>query len=138
MITLKINNKDYKIKYGYNCFADTDLLDRVGQVSAILSGSNDDSNDASMGKVKDLFEIVRELIFVGLNKFNPVESLEEVGNLLDDYRDEAPGDENRSLIGIFVMLSEELVNEGFLADLLNQTENTKIPQDYKKKSTKAK
>lgn len=135
MQTITINGKDYKIKYGFNSFADTDLLDKVGQISAILSGSKDDSDVAAMGKIKDLFLIVRELIFVGFEKCNPVESLEEVGNLLDDYRDEAPDDENRSLLGMFIMLSDELTNEGFLSDLLNQVENTpKTPSDHKKKS----
>ena len=135
MQTITINGKDYKIKYGFNSFADTDLLDKVGQISAILNGSKDDSDVAAMGKIKDLFLIVRELIFVGFEKCNPVESLEEVGNLLDDYRDEAPDDENRSLLGMFLMLSDELTNEGFLSDLLNQVENTpKTPSDHKKKS----
>ena len=135
MQTITINGKDYKIKYGFNSFADTDLLDKVGQISAILRGSKDDSDVAAMGKIKDLFLIVRELIFVGFEKCNPVESLEEVGNLLDDYRDEAPDDENRSLLGMFIMLSDELTNEGFLSDLLNQLENTpKTPSDHKKKS----
>ena len=135
MQTITINGKDYKIKYGFNSFADTDLLDKVGQISAILNGSKDDSDVAAMGKIKDLFLIVRELIFVGFEKCNPVESLEEVGNLLDDYRDEAPDDESRSLLGMFLMLSEELTNEGFLSDLLNQVENTpKTPSDHKKKS----
>ena len=135
MQTITINGKDYKIKYGFNSFADTDLLDKVGQISTILNGSKDDSDVAAMGKIKDLFLIVRELIFVGFEKCNPVESLEEVGNLLDDYRDEAPDDENRSLLGMFIMLSDELTNEGFLSDLLNQVENTpKTPSDHKKKS----
>ena len=135
MQTITINGKDYKIKYGFNSFADTDLLDKVGQISAILNGSKDDSDVAAMGKIKDLFLIVRELIFVGFEKCNPVESLEEVGNLLDDYRDEAPDDEDRSLLGMFIMLSDELTNEGFLSDLLNRLENTpKTPSDHKKKS----
>lgn len=138
MKTITVGGKDYKIKYGFNSFADTDLLERVSEIATLLNanGAKDDSDVSSIGKLRDLFKITRELLFTGFERYNPVENVQEVGNILDDYRDEAPEGESRGIMDIFGMLSEELTEEGFLADLMGVAENQNniksIPQDHKK------
>lgn len=138
MKTFTINGKEYKIKFGYNSFCDTDLMERTNDLMRLFNASNveDDSDISGIGKIKDLFTCVRELLFVGFKKYNPVEDLQAVGDILDDYRDEET-EEKRGLFELFVMLTEELMSEGFLADLLTAMEEEpkkepKKPQDHKK------
>lgn len=142
MMTLKVKENEYKVKFGYNSFCDTDLMDRTSDLLKIFKEEDvEDDNDAkAVGKVKDLFLCVRDLLFVGFKKFNPVETVQDVGDILDDYHDEATEDDSRGILDLFTDLTTELMNEGFLGDLLSQmeevTEETKkapkVPQDHKK------
>ena len=148
---LNISGKEYKVKFGFNDFADSDLLDKVQSISNIMSGAETDADVRGFGKLKDLFCVVRELLYLGFKRENPVESIQAVGDLLDKYMDEKPVDENgeevekRGILTLFIQLSDELANEGFLADfvemLAETTESeenkiTKIPQDHKKSTKK--
>ena len=66
----------------------------------------------------------------------PVETVQEVGDILDDYHEEATEDDKRGILDLFTKLTEELMSEGFLGDLMGrmaETENTVKPQDRKKK-----
>lgn len=142
MMVLKVKDKEYKVKFGYNSFCDTDLMDRTTDLLRLFQGAEvDDDNDVmGMGKIKELFSCVRDLLFVGFNKYNPVETAQEVGEILDDYHDEATEDDKRGILDLFTKLTEELMSEGFLGDLMNQMTNVaeetkktqKTPQDHKK------
>lgn len=141
-MTLKVKDKEYKVKFGYNSFCDTDLMDRTGDLLKIFSneGVNGDEAAAGIGKIKELFACVRDLLFTGFQKFNPVETVQEVGNILDEYHDEAQDGEKRGILDLFTQLTEELMNEGFLGEILKQAvepdapeKAAKIPQDHKKK-----
>lgn len=142
MMTLKVKENEYKVKFGYNSFCDTDLMDRTSDLLKIFKEEDvEDDNDAkAVGKVKDLFLCVRDLLFVGFKKFNPVETVQDVGDILDDYHDEATEDDSRGILDLFTELTTELMNEGFLGDLLSQMEEVpeetkkapKVPQDHKK------
>ena len=143
MMTLSINGKEYKVKFGYNCFCDTDLLDRVRAVATLFSGSgkemtegeiqNTEAQENGAQKMKDLFCIVRELLFVGFKKYNPVETEQEVGDLIDEYVEEET-DEKRGLLTLFAQLSEELTSRGSLKEIIgNPEDSAKKPTDRKKK-----
>ena len=153
MMTLNISGKDYNVKFGYNNFCDSDLLDRVEDMMNLLNGSGvkTDKDVSNAGKMRDLFIIVRELLFEGFKKMNPVENVQEVGDLLDTYMDETPKakeggepEEERGVFALFLLLSNELMSEGFLADLMTNIvkisdavkESQKKPQDHKKKVVK--
>lgn len=133
---LKVKDKIYKVKFGYNSFCDTDLMDRTTDLIKLFNEekAEGDKDAAGMGKLKDLFCCVRDLLFVGFEKFNPVESKQEIGNILDDWKEEAKEGEKRGLFDLFTSLSEELMNEGFFADLTEGKEEKKPkePQDHKK------
>lgn len=142
MIILKVKDKEYKVKFGYNSFCDTDLMDRTSDLLKIFQGAGveNDKDVTAMGKIKDLFVCVRDLLFVGFKKNNPVETVQEIGDILDDYHDEATEEDKRGIVDLFTKLTEELMAEGFLGDLMNrlaetevETTVTKIPQDHKKK-----
>ena len=142
MMVLKVKDNEYKVKFGYNSFCDTDLMDRTTDLLKLLQGAEveDDKDVAGLGMIKEMFLCVRDLLFVGFQKYNPVESKQEIGEILDDYHDEAPDGEKRGILDLFTNLSEELMNEGFLGEVLeafaeNQEETEKkpkTPQDHKK------
>ena len=140
MMVLKVKEKEYRVKFGYNSFCDTDLMDRTSDLLKIFQGAGveDDKDVTGMGKIKELFSCVRDLLFVGFKKFNPVEAVQEIGEILDDYHDEAPDGEKRGIIDLFTQLTEELMNEGFLGDLMEQLtavpkeQKKVVPQDHKK------
>ena len=143
MMVLKVKGKEYKVKFGYNSFCDTDLMERTSDLLNLFSGADveDDKDVTGMGKIKELFSCVRDLLFVGFKKFNPVETVQEVGEILDDYNDEATKDDKRGILDLFTKLTEELMNEGFLQDLMEQLEKTvdnqrEIQQDHKKQKAK--
>lgn len=118
---LHIGGEDYTVKFNYNCFCDTDLLDRVNDLGKIFQRSNaeNDKDVSAMGRIRDLFVCVRDLLFTGLQEENPVENVQAVGKLLDQYKAEAPEGEQRGILQLFVLLSNELMEEGFLADILS-------------------
>lgn len=142
MMTLNVKGKEYKVKFGYNSFCDTDLMDRTTDLLKLFQSEkvDNDKDVAGLGMVKDLFSCVRDLLFVGFQKYNPVETVQEVGEILDDYHDEATEEDKRGILDLFTNLSEELMNEGFLGELLTEiSENVektekkaKTPQDHKK------
>lgn len=143
MMTLKVKDKEYVVKFGYNSFCDTDLMDRTSDLLKIFHGAEveDDKDVSAMGKIKDLFICVRDLLFVGFQKNNPAETVQEVGDILDDYHDEATEDDKRGILDLFTKLTEELMSEGFLGDLMTRISETaeeeakitKMPQDHLKK-----
>ena len=135
---LVVKKKEYKVKFGYNSFCDTDLMDRTTDLLKLFQGAEieDDKDVIGMGKIKELFSCVRDLLFVGFQKFNPVDNKQQIGNILDDYHDDAPEGEKRGILDLFTQLTEELLNEGFLGDLMEQMmkeeKTPKVPQDHKK------
>ena len=139
MLILKVKDKEYKVKFGYNSFCDTDLMERTIALLELFHKQNvvDDKDVSVAGKVKDLFSCVRDLLYVGFEKFNPVERVQDIGDILDDYHDEAKEKgEKRGILDIFTKLTEELMNEGFLEDLMNGMEEAngnqvKVPQYHK-------
>lgn len=142
MTIIKVKNKEYRIKFGFNSFCDTDLMDRTEDLLKIFqgAGAENDKDVIGMGKIKELFQCVRDLLFVGFQKYNPVESVQEVGEILDDYHDEAEEGEKRGILDLFVKLTGELMTEGFLGDLMEQiseeAENPKKPVKTSKKNEK--
>ena len=112
-------------------------MDRTGDLIKIFSSETErgDKDVTGMGRLKDLFCCVRDLLFVGFQKFNPVETVQEIGEILDNYQDESTEENKRGIFDLFAKLTEELMNEGFLGDAMNaggEEIPKKIPQDYKK------
>lgn len=134
MMTIKVGEKEYKVKFGYNSFCDSDLLDRTSDAMGIIGELQDTKEKDTMEKVRKLFNVTRELLFEGFKKKNPVGSVEEVGDILDDYLEEDK--ENHGLIDVFGMLAQELLTEGFFGDLL--TKSNKAIENLTKKSAKKK
>lgn len=143
MLELKIDDKrEYKLKYGYNSFCDTDLLDRVADLFVGEDNGEEATAKTVLGSVKDLFVCVRDLLHVGLQKYHADDfpTISEAGDLIDDY---VEADDERTVRDLFALITEELIAQGFLKDILDtiqtdeEVENvTAIPQDHKKSTKK--
>jgi hypothetical protein len=137
---LTINNETYNVEFEYNDFCDTDLLERVDTLMNVIGGTS----EGGIGDIKDVFCVVRELLFVGIKSDNKPEDIKAVGKLLDAYRKEKVEGEDRGLKGLFTLLTDELFEEGFLNDLvqmvseeMNQENEKVVPMEKpKKKATK--
>lgn len=116
MMRLKISGKEYKVKFGFNSFCDSDILDDFMEMSEKLEKS------AKTIEIKSIFIIIRELLFEGFKKNNPVENEQAVGDLLDLYLEQAPDGEKRGLLELFTAIQKELMEEGFLAGLFQENE----------------
>ena len=147
MMVLTVKDKEYKVKFGYNSFCDTDLMDRTSNLIKLFNGeeAEDDKDVIGLGKLKELFICVRDLLFVGFQKYNPVETVQEIGEILDDYREESTDENPKGLLELFTSLTTELMDEGFLGDMLKAMKQTveeveqskKItPMDHQKPKTK--
>lgn len=144
-MTIKIGEKEYIVKFGYNSFCDSDLLDRTAEAMGMIEeiqaiadeqGDKKDENTTKtiLAKVRKLFILTRDLMFEGFKKKNPVASISEVGDILDAYLDEDK--ENNGLITIFGMIAQELLKEGFFGNLL--MESGKAIAETTKKSARKK
>lgn len=135
MMTLKIKDKEYKVKFGYNSFCDTDLMERTSTLLSVIhnAGAASDDDVFVIGRIKDLFDCVRELLFVGFKKYNPVDTVQEIGDILDDYNDEGTEENPHGILDLFTLLTEELFNAGFLSDILNKAAEQTKPKISRKK-----
>ena len=139
MMILKVKGKEYKVKFGFNSFCDTDLLERTGDLLKVFQDQNveNDNDVTGIGKIKDLFTCVRELLYFGFMKYNPVADVQKVGDILDDYHDEATEENANSIMELFTKLTEELMQEGFLGDL-TKAKTQQIQQVQEKQITETK
>lgn len=139
MMTLKVKEKEYRVKFGFNSFCDTDLMEKTSDLLKLFQNmeTENDKDVTGLGKIKELFNCVRDLLFVGFAKYNPVDTVQEIGEILDDYHEEATDEDKRGILDLFLKLTDELTNEGFLSDLMTASEEkeekkVKTPQDHKK------
>lgn len=139
MMILKVKGKEYKVKFGFNSFCDTDLMERTGDLLKVFQSQNveNDNDVTGIGKIKDLFTCVRELLYFGFMKYNPVADVQKVGDILDDYHDEATEENANSIIELFTKLTEELMQEGFLGDL-TKAQTKQVQQIQEKQITEVK
>lgn len=136
MITLKVNNKEYKLVFGYGALLKTDILDRI-------QNSNKEG-------LKGAISLLPELLLVGLQKRHKDEfgwetesekevALDKIYDLLDEYENESTEDNPQDGFTLLQQMNDELGKNGFLSRIMKMVEAesqnaTKIPQDHKKKS----
>lgn len=155
MYEFKVNEKTYKVKFGYGVLYKSDLIDRVFTASL-----GDEEKPAE--SIKNLIGLTSELLLAGLqkrhsNEFGYDQDSEEerdemirkVCDLIDDYEEEHADDE----VGedetppngytLFNDLQGELVKNGFLSMMTKTVEEaaaeqnaTVIPMDHQRKRSK--
>ena len=137
MFSFSVNDKTYKVKFGYGVLSQSDILTKV----------------ATMGDInnpKDIIAMLPELILAGLQRkhkdefgYETVEekkvAYDKVCDLLDDYEDESTEESPKNGYILFEKASKELEQNGFLSGIMNAMEKAerklpKTPQAHKKKN----
>ena len=139
MLSFKVGDKEYKVKYGYGVLCNSDLIDKVTSIGQENNG------------FKGAMKTVAELILAGLQKCHKDEfgyeteseeetALAKVYDLMDEYEEESTEENPQSGYTLFEKCNEELMKNGFLSQMRkNAEENAKvqdatvIPQDHKAK-----
>ena len=114
MLKISVNNKEYRIRFGYKVLCDSDLIDRVMNV---FSGGN------KVVDAKSTLDIVAEMLLAGLQKYHSDEfgydslgrdkAKEKVYDLMDDYEDESTEENPKDCFDLFQMIQDELFENGF-------------------------
>lgn len=144
MFSFKVNDKEYKVRFGYRVLCRTNLIDRVVNITR-----QKDEEHA----FQNMMATVAELLLAGLQKSHRDEFgyetdsekeavLDKIYNLLDEYEDESTEENPQDGYIMFEKLQEELMRNGFLskiakgiAEEAEKRDATKIPQDHKKKAS---
>lgn len=122
MKTIKIGNKEYKIKYGYLATTKSKIIKEL----ANLDTGGNDGNDGNEFELLDaVLGFLPKMLLVGLQKFHKDEygcdfsdtvgtkaATEKVCDLLDEYFDS----EDSDMQELFMTLQNELVENGFLSN----------------------
>lgn len=144
MITLKVKDKGYKLKFGYKSFKESGVLHEVVEMQKKLQ---DAKSENGIEALEDVFELNSKLLLAALQKYNEefrvdyndkeaVQMyIDKVDNFIDDYMEE---ENAMSIMELFSTLSEELFNNGFLSKkseklekALTEQNATVIPIDHK-------
>jgi len=138
MTSITIKGKEYKIYFSYNRFCDSDLLDRAAEILDLVKGGTGETKSESenVAVIKKMFLVTRDLMFEGFKKYNPVQSISEIGDLMDDYFDEGTENDPHGISEIFNIVAGELVAEGFFGQFLKTSVKALEKQMQKKKLTK--
>lgn len=145
MFSFNVNGKDYKVRFGYRVLSETDLIDRVVNISKLA--------DTSEHPFQDMMKTVAELLLAGLQKKHrsefgyetdkeKKEAFDKIYDLMDDYEDESTEDNPQNCYTLFGLLQAELEKNGFLSGMQHelakaaaeQSDATKMPQDHKTKA----
>lgn len=115
-MTLKIGDKELKVKYGYEATLKTRLLSRMAK--------KEKSKDGGMESVEDILLFLPDFLLVGLQKFHSdeygfdyatgdgkEEQIEKMFPLIEDYFDT---NEDADAIALYNQLTEEMLKNGFL------------------------
>lgn len=125
-MNIVINDTSYKIKYGYLVVSKSEIIPKVVET---MNGMSDASED--YGFITRLMETVADMLLYGLQKahadefgFNFItkegydEKYAKVCDLIDDYLTDGG-----KITDLFNQLSEELLNKGFLGEIVESESN---------------
>lgn len=143
MFSFKVEDKEYKVRFGYRVLCKTNLIDRVVNIT-----QQKDEEHA----FQNMMATVAELLLAGLQKSHRDEfgyetdsekedALDKIYDMLDTYEDESTEENPQDGYTMFEKLQEELMKNGFLSKITESStkaaetqDATKIPQDHKQKS----
>lgn len=140
MLTIKVNNKEYTIKFGYEPTLKSRLLSRVAKMTVNMKQDAEEN----LEQIENMLLFVPEMVLVGLQKFHSDEfgynldtndGYEEAKNkafsLVGEYVDTGDVD----ITDFFTELQEELTANGFLKKMFEkEVEKAQANSDNKKKA----
>lgn len=139
MTTLKIGDKELKIKFGYEATLKTRLLSKLAKKE---NNNNDENANDGLESMEELFLFLPEFLLVGLQKYHSDEfgfdyttgagkdeQLNKVFGLIEEYFD---SNENADAITLYNLLTEEMLQNGFLKSYFQkEVEKVKTEQNQK-------
>ena len=151
MLTIKVKDKEYKLKFGYKSFKKSGILKEVVAMreKAKNNENTEAEEDATNGieMLEEVLELNSKLVLAALQKNheefradykNPDsvnEIIDKVDDLMDDYMDE---EDSMSIMDLFNALTDELFNDGFLSkksavleEAMEEQDATITPTDHK-------
>lgn len=140
MLTIKVNDKEYTIKFGYEPTLKSRLLSRVAKMTVNMKQNAEEN----LEQIENMLLFVPEMVLIGLQKFHSDEfgynldtndGYEEAKNkafsLVGDYVDTGDVD----ITDFFTELEEELTSNGFLKKMFEkEVEKAQATSDNKKKA----
>jgi hypothetical protein len=140
MMKIKVNEKEYTIKFGYEPTLKSRLLSRVAKMTVNMKQDAEEN----LEQIENMLLFVPEMVLVGLQKFHSDEfgynmdtndGYEEAKNkafsLVGDYVDTGDVD----ITDFFTELEEELTSNGFLKKMFEkEVEKAQANSDNKKKA----
>ncbi len=140
MLKIKVNDKEYTIKFGYEPTLKSRLLSRVAKMTVNMKQDAEEN----LEQIENMLLFVPEMVLIGLQKFhsdefgynlNTNDGYEEAKNkafsLVGDYVDTGDVD----ITDFFTELEEELTSNGFLKKMFEkEVEKAQATSDSKKKA----
>lgn len=140
MLTIKVNDKEYTIKFGYEPTLKSRLLSRVAKMTVNMKQDAEEN----LEQIENMLLFVPEMVLVGLQKFHSdefgynmdtndgyEEAKNKVFSLVGDYVDTGDVD----ITDFFTELQEELTANGFLKKLFEkEVEKAQANSDSKEKA----
>lgn len=140
MLTIKVKDKEYTIKFGYEPTLKSRLLSRVAKMTVNMKQDAEEN----LEQIENMLLFVPEMVLVGLQKFHSdefgynldtnegyEEAKEKAFSLVGDYVDTGDVD----ITDFFTELQEELTANGFLKKMFEkEVEKAQATSDNKKKA----
>ena len=121
---IKIDGKDYKIKFGYKPTLKEHVISKIVK----FSGMSDENGDVDMEDLEELLLYLPEILLVGLQvnhedfrydydtKDGKEDQLDKVFDLIDKYTENS----DSSVMDLFSGLQEALLEDSFLANMFRK------------------
>ena len=121
---IKIDGKDYKIKFGYKPTLKEHVISKIVK----FSGMSDGNGDGTMEDLEELLLYLPEILLVGLQvhhkdfrydydtKDGKEDQLDKVFDLIDKYTENS----DSSVMDLFNGLQEALLEDSFLANMFRK------------------
>lgn len=140
MLKIKVNDKEYTIKFGYEPTLKSRLLSRVAKMTVNMKQDAEEN----LEQIENMLLFVPEMVLIGLQKFHSdefgynldtndgyEEAKNKVFSLVGDYVDTGDVD----ITDFFTELEEELTSNGFLKKMFEkEVEKAQATSDSKKKA----
>lgn len=147
-MTLKIGDKELKIKFAYTPVLKERLISKFMKLSGAAKGERAKGNEIvdDLERTENLLLYLPEILLIGLQKYHEEyrydydtkdgkkEQLEKMFDLIDDYGDE----EDADFMKLFNDLQEELLSDSFLKSLFQgeqKAENASRVRETAKEKT---
>lgn len=140
MLKIKVNDREYTIKFGYEPTLKSRLLSRVAKMTVNMKQDAEEN----LEQIENMLLFVPEMVLIGLQKFHSdefgynldtndgyEEAKNKVFSLVGDYVDTGDVD----ITDFFTELEEELTSNGFLKKMFEkEVEKAQANSDSKKKA----